>query len=152
VTVKARVKEITMSHDRPVSITRGDPETILDPLTVEQRHRLAQAGNDEAELKAIAATWPTLLQAWAQLAELAHDPVTSYAFARVGYHRGLDQLRGSGWRGSGAVKAVHESNLGFLRSLNALRRAAEAIGEDAEAKRCELFLYQLDAKWRDHLE
>ena len=49
------------------------------------------------------------------------------------------------------MKATHESNLGFLRSLNALRKAAEAIGEEVEAKRCELFLYQLDAKWGDVL-
>jgi hypothetical protein len=140
-----------MSQDHPVTITRGDPETVLSPISVEQRHRLSQAGSDEGALKAIAADWPTLLEAWAQLAELASDPVTSYAFARVGYHRGLDQLRQSGWRGSGAVKATHESNLGFLRSLNALRKAAEAIGEEVEAKRCELFLYQLDAKWSDVL-
>ena len=38
-----------------------------------------------------------------------------------------------------------EENRGFLRSLEALRRTAEAIGETAEAQRCALFLMcQLD--------
>jgi len=140
-----------MAEDHPVTFTKGDPETVLAPLSVEQRHVLQQAGTDIVALKAAAAKWPTLLEAWASLAETAADPVESYAYARVGYHRGLDQLRQSGWRGSGAVKASHEENLGFLRSLNALRKAAEAIGEEVEAKRCELFLYQLDGKWQDVL-
>ncbi len=136
-----------MSQDHPVTITRGDPETVLQPMSVEQRHTLAQAGTDIVLLKQAATQWPALLQVWASLAETAVDPVESYAYARVGYHRGLDQLRQSGWRGSGAVKASHEENLGFLRSLNALRKAAEAIGEAVEAKRCEMFLYQVDANW-----
>jgi hypothetical protein len=78
---------------------------------------------------------------------VAGDHVESYAYARVGYHRGLDALRAAGWRGSGYVRWEHESNRGFLRSLDALRAAAEAIGETAEAERCEVFLHQLDPAW-----
>ena len=102
-------------------------------------------------LRHVAARWPTLLEAWAGLAETADDPITSYAFARVGYHRGLDALRQAGWRGNGNVLASRDGNLGFLRSLDALRAAASAIGEVAETERCEQFLYQCDPHWRDVL-
>jgi len=85
---------------------------------------------------------------WAELAEIATVDADRYAFARVGYHRGLDALRGAGWRGSGLVRWVHEENRGFLRSLEALRSAAESIGEEDEATRCALFLRQLDPAWR----
>ena len=53
----------------------------------------------------------------------------SYAYARVGYHRGLDLLRRNGWKGHGPVPWEHEPNRGFLRCLHALARAAAAIGE-----------------------
>ena len=55
--------------------------------------------------------------------------VEVYAYARTGYHRGLDALRRSGWRGQGPVPWEHEPNRGFLRALAALARAAGAIGE-----------------------
>jgi hypothetical protein len=93
---------------------------------------------------AVAAAHPRFLDAWAALAGLARDDVEAYAYARVGYHRGLDSLRAAGWRGSGYVRWRHPTNLGFLRSLDALRRAAIAIGESDEADRCAQFLRQLD--------
>ena len=46
--------------------------------------------------------------------------MTGYAYARTGYHRGLDQLRRSGWKGAGPVPWSHEPNRGFLRALAAL--------------------------------
>jgi len=82
--------------------------------------------------------------AWATLAEQARDEgsddVTVYAYARVGYHRSLDLLRRNGWKGQGPVPWEHEPNRGFLRSLAALARAADAIGEAPEAERCAQFL------------
>ncbi len=82
--------------------------------------------------------------AWATLAEQAADQgaddLTVYAYARVGYHRSLDLLRRNGWKGHGPVPWEHESNRGFLRSLAALARAAERIGEAGEAERCRGFL------------
>ena len=75
---------------------------------------------------------------------LGRDDVEAYAYFRVGYHRGLDRLRQSGWRGSGYVRWRHETNRGFLRALDGLRSAAEAIGEPDEAQRCAEFLRQLD--------
>jgi len=100
-----------------------------------------------AELKAVAARFPTYSAAWASLAEralAAGDPVTAYAFARTGYHRGLDQLRRNGWKGHGPVPWAHEPNRGFLRSVNALARAADAIGEAEEAARCAQLLRDSD--------
>jgi hypothetical protein len=91
----------------------------------------------------VAARFPAYSAAWAALAEQAlasGDAVTAYAYARTGYHRGLDQLRRAGWRGNGPVPWEHEPNRGFLRSLHLLGRAAAANGEDEEAGRCEQFL------------
>jgi hypothetical protein len=98
------------------------------------------AGADPA---AVAAGNPASTAAWAVLAERAlerGDWVTGYAFARTGYHRGLDQLRRAGWKGYGPVPWEHEPNRGFLRSLHALGLAAGAIGETDEEERCRVFL------------
>ena len=72
---------------------------------------------------------PASCLAWAVLAEDAladQRAVTAYAYARTGYHRGLDALRRSGWRGQGPIPWEHEPNRGFLRALGALARAADA--------------------------
>jgi hypothetical protein len=66
--------------------------------------------------------------------------VAAYAFARVGYHRSLDQLRRNGWKGHGPVPWGHVPNRGFLRALAALATAAGRIGESAEEQRCTDFL------------
>lgn len=141
-----------MTNESTVPLTTGLPETVLpagpaDALAaVEEAGRLA--GDDRrAALARVVADHPTLLEGWARLAESARDRVESYAYARVGYHRGLDALRAAGWRGSGYVRWRHPANRGFLRSLEALRAQAEAIGETAEAERCALFLRQLDPDW-----
>lgn len=92
---------------------------------------------------------------WAELADEAYAAggiVESYAYARVGYHRGLDALRRSGWRGHGPVPWEHEPNRGFLRSLHALARAAAAFGETDEATRCTLLLRDSSPAGADALE
>jgi Protein of unknown function (DUF3151) len=109
----------------------------------------AANGADGAGLKAVAGRFPEYSAAWAALAEWAErngDPVTAYAYARTGYHRGLDQLRRAGWRGNGPVPWSHEPNRGFLRSLNMLAVAAAAIGEEHEADRCSQFLRDSSAE------
>ena len=98
-------------------------------------------------VSAVVARWPRFLDAWAQLGALARDDVEAYACFRVGYHRGLDRLRQSGWRGSGYVRWGSDTNRGFLRALDGLRRAAAAIGESDEEQRCNEFLHQLDPAW-----
>jgi hypothetical protein len=135
-----------------VSFTAGTPETVLPPPSAEVRDALEQAAarpDDErrAAFARIASSWPRCLDAWAGLAESAQEPVDRYAFARVGYHRGLDTLRAAGWRGSGYVRWSQPSNRGFLRCLEALRAAAQAIGESDEEERCAVFLRQLDPEW-----
>ncbi len=145
-----------MANDStPVPLHGGLPETVLPPVVAAAAAALdtalAAPGSDRrAALSAVAARYPKYLAAWASLAELAAgagEPVESYAYARVGYHRGLDALRGAGWRGSGYVRWRNADNRGFLRALDALRAAAGAIGEDEEEARCALFLQQLDPDW-----
>jgi hypothetical protein len=134
----------------PVNLTpSGPPETVLDPEPDEARHALQSALALEGEerraaVSAVVARFPRFLDGWARLGELARDDVEAYACFRVGYHRGLDRLRQSGWRGSGYVRWEHETNRGFLRALQGLRRRAAAIGEEDEAERCRHFLAQLD--------
>jgi hypothetical protein len=90
---------------------------------------------------------PTSSLAWAELAEAAldrGDDVAGYAFARVGYHRGLDMLRRNGWKGAGPIPWSHEPNRGFLRSLSALGQAAMLFEEAEEADRVRAFLLDAD--------
>ncbi|MEU5875968.1 DUF3151 domain-containing protein [Spirillospora sp. NPDC047279] len=116
----------------------GVPPTEL-PDNVEAREAL-EKGVDPFE---VAARHPDYPGVWAELADRAFargGVIDSYAFARTGYHRGLDQLRRAGWKGQGPVPWEHEANRGFLRALHALGRAAAAIGEEQEADRCKTFL------------
>jgi Protein of unknown function (DUF3151) len=131
------------------NLLAGPPPTYLpeDPAAAE-----LAAGADPAD---VATAHPACLAAWAALAERAMDRgdvLLSYAFARTGYHRGLDQLRRAGWRGTGHIPWEHEPNRGFLRSLHALGEAAAAIGEDDEAERCRGFLRESSAAGAAALE
>lgn len=137
----------------PVHLSTGLPETVLDPepaaalAALDEALRKTDGEPRRAAIAAVVAQWPRFLDAWARLSEVGRDPVERYAYARVGYHRGLDRLRQSGWRGSGYVRWRHETNRGFLRALDALRAAAETIGETDEAERCAQFLHQLEPDW-----
>ena len=84
----------------------------------------------------IAEREPACTLAWALMAEaaLAEDrDLEAYAYARTAYHRSLDSLRRSGWRGHGPVPWSHEPNRGFLRSLAALATASERLRDVEEA-------------------
>ncbi|HVB05345.1 MAG TPA: DUF3151 family protein [Acidimicrobiales bacterium] len=141
-----------MSDEHPVQLSSGLPETVLPAVPDEWREALeralaAEASLRRAEVALVCAEHPGYLDAWAALSDLARDETEAYAYARVGYHRGLDTLRGAGWHGTGYVRWSHEENRGFLAALNALRKAAGAIGEEEEEERCALFLVQLDPDW-----
>ena len=142
-----------MTTDRPIGLSgSGPPETILGPEPADADDRLSAAGGTpvadrRAAVADVVARWPRHLEAWARLGDLGRDPVESYASYRVAYHRGLDRLRQSGWRGSGYVRWTHPTNRGFLRALAGLARTAREIGETDEEERCELFLRQLDPAW-----
>ena len=128
-----------MTHENLLS---GPPPAML-PDEAGPREALAD-GLDPAE---VAARFPSSSAAWAALADRAYAGgavIESYAYARVGYHRGLDALRRNGWKGHGPVPWSHEPNRGFLRCLHALGRAAGAIGEADEAQRCRTFLDDSD--------
>jgi hypothetical protein len=119
------------------------PDPTLLPAD-EGVEALLASGADPRE---VAAAHPAASAGWAALAEAslaAGEPVAAYAYARTGYHRGLDLLRRNGWKGFGPVPWAHGPNQGFLRALAALARAAEAIGEQDEATRCRTFLADSD--------
>lgn len=141
-----------MANESAVPFTTGLPNTVLPHPPGQAEGALAKAQAQAPDLQKqamaqVAADHPKLLAAWASLAELSTDNTEAYAYARVGYHRGLDALRAAGWRGSGYVRWEYPSNRGFLRALDQLRSRAEAIGEHEEAERCQLFLHQLDPNW-----
>ncbi|HEX2902354.1 MAG TPA: DUF3151 domain-containing protein [Jatrophihabitans sp.] len=117
------------------------PRTLLpeDPAVAQ-----LASGADPVQ---VATSHPASSAAWAALAEEALGrgfAVEAYAYARTGYHRGLDALRRAGWRGTGPVPWSHEPNRGFLRALFFLAQAAQAIGEIDEYERCSTFLTDCD--------
>lgn len=94
---------------------------------------------------------PASPMAWALLAEDAlataltpAQVAAAYAFARTGYHRSLDRLRGNGWKGFGPVPWSHEPNQGVLRAIAALAKASKAIGDEGEYDRCRAMLSDAD--------
>src|ERR1017187_3168178 len=111
------------------NLIAGPPATYL-PEDEEATAELAATGDPAAA----AARSPPFLGARA-----------GPAVARTGAHRGLDQLRQAGGKGHGPIPWEYEANRGFLRSLPALGRAADAIGEDDEALRCRTFLRESSA-------
>jgi len=134
---------VTHSHN-----LLGEPPATLLPPNPQADAELA-AGDPPAE---VAAHHPTVSAAWAALAEQALErsgggltaTVEAYAYARTGYHRGLDALRRNGWKGFGPVPWSHEPNRGFLRCVTLLARAAGAIGEVGEQERCTQLLRDCD--------
>jgi hypothetical protein len=137
-----------MTHDNllggpaPTRLPEGPEGAVTDMLR-------------SADAAEAAAAHPAASLAWAELSTQAWDRgevVESYAYARVGYHRGLDALRRSGWRGHGPVPWEHVPNRGFLRCLHALGRAAAQIGEVDEADRCRQFLDDCDPTARAAIE
>ena len=120
----------------------GEPPATL--LPADPGAEALAAGTDPAQ---VAADHPTSSAAWAALAEGALDggrTIEAYAYARTGYHRGLDALRKNGWKGYGPVPWSHEPNRGFLRGVTVLAQAAEAIGETDEQERCTQLLRDCD--------
>ena len=136
--------------EHPIQFSAGRiPETVIadyDEIAVSALNEALGAPDAERKAKVadVAGRWPRYLDAWVALGQLSKENIERYAYFRVGYHRGLDTLRASGWKGSGYVRWVHESNRGFLRALLGLARSAHVIGETDEADRCAQFLNQLD--------
>ncbi|AOZ46694.1 DUF3151 family protein [Acidipropionibacterium acidipropionici] len=133
-----------MAEDQmhPDLLADTEPATRLphDPAIAE----LADHGRQD--FLSVVRDYPASSLCWALLAEgslmagTEAADIAGYAYARTGYHRGLDALRREGWKGQGPIPWEHLANQGFLRSLWALSVAADRIGEQDEAERCEQFL------------
>ena len=130
------------THENLLAFGPGAAPSLLpvDPAVAE----IAERGRED--FIAIVSAHPESSLCWALLAEGAlkadspEGDVAAYAYARTGYHRGLDALRRAGWRGTGPVPWEHVPNRGFLRALYALAVAAERIGDTVEQDRCRQFL------------
>lgn len=99
------------------------PEPTLLPDDYYDVLELLETSDDP---EAVAKQHPASPLAWATLADRAQREgriIEAYAFARTGYHRGLDLLRKNGWRGQGPIPWQHEPNQAVLRALYALRQA-----------------------------
>ena len=131
------------THQNLLAGGPGPQPTLLpiDPAVAE----LAAAGGRDRFIEIVSA-YPASSLCWALLAEGSlkinspEGDVGAYAYARTGYHRGLDALRRAGWKGSGPIPWEHAPNRGFLRALYALAIAAERIGDTVEYERCAQFL------------
>lgn len=150
----ARLSPVTETHRNLLASPAAGPTPTLlseDPAAAD----LAARGREHF-LETVAAH-PDSTLCWALLAEGAlalgslEGDLGGYAYARTGYHRGLDALRRSGWKGSGPVPWEHAPNQGFLRALWALALAAERIGETAEQERCAQFLRDCSESAYTHL-
>ena len=136
--------------EQPISLfTSGPPTTVISLPIAEAANELSEARNQKQEerkfsIAAVVANWPRFIDSWVALAEETDDVIERYAYFRIAYHRGLDTLRGSGWKGSGYVRWAEPSNHGFLKAVLGLQRSAAAIGEADEEERCAQFLLQLD--------
>ena len=134
--------------DRTDNLTSGNllgiPETRLPDDFVDTQVAEELVDGDPADVVARHLDSPL---AWATLAEDAlsdGEEVAAYAYARTGYHRGLDALRKSGWRGQGPIPASHAPNRGFLRALAMLGETSRRLGDQAEADRVTAFLREAD--------
>jgi len=127
-------------------------ETILpiEDMALITAIEQALKAENVSELETIAAANPRNPFCWAALSISSLDKlndITSYAYARIGYHRGLDLLRANGWRGSGYVRSNELGNRGFLVCLALLKQLAQRINEEDETQRCGEFLTQLDPSY-----
>ncbi|AXK44462.1 DUF3151 domain-containing protein [Brachybacterium saurashtrense] len=134
--------------DRTDNLTSGNllgiPETRLpdDFVDVQVAEEL-----EDGDPREVASRHLDSPLAWATLAQDAlsdGDAIAAYAFARTGYHRGLDALRRAGWRGQGPIPAAHAPNRGFLRALAMLGETSRRLGDEAEADRVTDFLREAD--------
>jgi hypothetical protein len=132
-----------MTDEHRANLVAPGP-TLLPEDHPDVAARAALAAGEDAV--SVLTEHPSSSYVWAAFARgalatgTAEGAIAAYAYARTGYHRGLDALRKAGWRGQGPIPTDHLPNQGFLLSVLALEQAAAAIGEIDEAERCERLL------------
>lgn len=135
-------------QDRHQTVLPDEPAEATEALALLlSNDAFAALRSGVSELRKICAAHPQFLDGWARLGQAVYlegDHLSAYAFARVGYHRGLDRLRRNGWGGTGQVRWSEDGNKGFLRALHLLMVASAAIGDGEENLRCRQFLIDLD--------
>ena len=122
-------------------------ELLLPERTDVVNALAACAPASAADLGEIAKAYPQSPLVWALLSDelwAVGATLPAYAYARVGYYRGLDDLNDAGWDGTSAVPFSHEPNRGFLLAAYALRRAAATFGETSEVERLTVVLDNAD--------
>jgi hypothetical protein len=130
------VERALRDNQDPVQVAAAHPTASVAWAQLAE-DALARAAGGEAPARAAGGEAPARAAGGeAPARAVGPDVIAAYAFARTGYHRGLDLLRRNGWKGFGPVPWSHEPNRGFLRSVGALARAARAIGESDEYARC----------------
>jgi hypothetical protein len=136
-------------NDPEIPVFSGLPPVLLPAESgdgVQDVERARRTGSDRA-LKGVVARWPGLILGWVALGNLAYldeRDVEAFAYFRTAYHRGLDRLRGNGWRGMGYVPWSHEPNRAILSAFRGLMLASAALGDLDEAIRCQKLLLDSD--------
>ncbi len=130
-------------------LPQADRVDVVLPAAPDDLATALDQASERDQIAAVLARDPEYLAAWAALAATGRDPIERYAYARVGYHRGLDALRRNRWGGNGLCRWEHPTNRGFLTCLARLGRAAQEIGETSEVDRIAEFLRALDPDWSD---
>jgi hypothetical protein len=139
--------DLSSEMTQPSVLLPPEPDEAVEAL--KEAQMIGEDGSPErrAALAAVVRSRPSFVGGWAHLAAEARalgQDVEAYAFARTGYHRALDRLRGNGWRGTGWVLWAHEPNRSALLAFHELLRAAETIGETAEVERMRTLLLDSD--------
>jgi hypothetical protein len=144
---RAGFVDLSSEMTPPSVLLPPEPDEAVKALDEALRIGEGSTEGRRAALAAVARSWPAFVGGWAHLAAEARalgQDVVAYAFARTGYHRALDRLRGNGWRGLGLVPWAHEPNRSALLAFHELLRAAEAIGETPEVERMRTLLLDSD--------
>lgn len=137
--------DLPMADRHETTLPEPDP-AAHDAL---EQALVSEPGGRRAAIAEVVAAHPTSIAGWAALAVEGRDAIERYAYARVGYHRGMDALRGAGWGGRGFVRWSTPGNRAFLTALVRLRAAAREIAEVDEVARIDAFLRDLDPDWDD---
>ena len=130
--------EIEMPAVDPVLL--ADIEKNLKTLNIDELYDIARVNPSDIHC------WVALSIAIIETTKLekVDQAVMAYAYARIGYHRGLDILRTNGWFGSGFIRSSVINNRGFLAALALVAITSKNLSYHEESSRCMEFLELID--------